>query len=447
MSSLNIFYEGLRGRVRIVRGEDVYIYDEYGKKYLDASGGSNASVPIGHQNRSVIEAMLEQARRVTFVPMHVFSNEPAELLAEQLLKVSPTGFGAVSFVNSGSEATENAVKAARQFWIVKGKPSKFKVVTRWHSFFGNTFGALSFGGHTFRRSRYIPYLRDMPHIPPAYCYRCWFRKDYPGCDIDCALYLDRIVKQEGHENVAAFIAEPIVGATTGATVPPKEYYPIIREICDRHELLFIADEVQTGIGRTGEWFCIEHWKTRPDIITAAKGLSGGYTPLGAVILADHIAQQFKNGGVSIVGGHTFNANPLSCAVGLAVIRYIINHNLVSRCKDTGGYLAERLRKLQMDHSIIGDVRGLGLMVGLEFVRDSKTKEPYPPDVGICHEVTREALGRGAVVYPGSGTADGVAGDHILLTPPYIITQEQLDELTGILDGAVGAVESKFPPSK
>ncbi|MBS7627206.1 aminotransferase class III-fold pyridoxal phosphate-dependent enzyme [Candidatus Bathyarchaeota archaeon] len=446
MSVLNIFYEGLKGKVRIVRGEGVYVYDEFGRRYLDASGGSNASVPIGHQAQPVIEAMLEQARKITFVPMHLFSNEPAELLAQELLKVSPPGFGSVSFVNSGSEATEYAVKAARQFWMSKGRYSKFKVVTRWQSFFGNTFGALSFGGHTFRRSRYIPYLQDMPHIPPAYCYRCWFRKDYPDCDIDCALYLDRVVKQEGPENVAAFIAEPIVGATTGATVPPKEYYPMVREICDRHDLLFIADEVQTGVGRTGEWFCMEHWKVRPDIVTVAKGLSGGYTPLGAVILAEHIAEQFQREGLSIVGGHTFNANPLSCAVGLAVIRYIVENDLVSRCRDAGSHLASSLRKVQMGHSIIGDVRGLGLMVGLEFVRNRETKEPYPPRVGLCHEVAREALESGVVVYPGSGTADGVSGDHILLTPPYIITMEQIDELAKALDGAIGAVESKHPPS-
>ncbi|MEM3527766.1 MAG: aminotransferase class III-fold pyridoxal phosphate-dependent enzyme, partial [Candidatus Bathyarchaeia archaeon] len=240
--------------------------------------------------------------------------------------------------------------------------------------------------------------------------------------------------------------EPIVGATTGATVPPKEYYPMVREICDKHDLLFIADEVQTGVGRTGEWFCMEHWKVRPDIVTVAKGLSGGYTPLGAVILAEHIAEQFRREGLNIVGGHTFNANPLSCAVGLAVIRYIVKHDLVSRCRDAGVHLASSLRKVQMEHSIVGDVRGLGLMVGLEFVRDRKTKEPYPPGVGLCHEVAREALERGVVVYQGSGTADGVSGDHILLTPPYIITMEQVDELAKALDGAIGAVELKHPPS-
>jgi len=436
-----MFYRDLFTKhIRIVKGEGVYIIDEHGKKYLDASGGANASVPIGHGVKEVIEAIAQQAARISFTPMHLFSNEPAEQLAEEIAKITPDGLKTTWFVNSGSEAADNAIKIVRQFQLERGTPTRFKVITRWQSFFGNTLGALGVGGHTFRRGKYMPLIKDMPHIPPAYCYRCWFNKQYPDCDLDCALFLDRVVKQEGAECVAAFIAEPIVGATTGATVPPKEYYPIVREICDKHDLTFIVDEVQTGIGRTGKWFCIDHWNVAPDIITTAKGLSGGYTPLGAVIVRDGIVQQFRKNKSNLVGGHTFSANPVSCAVGLAVLKYIAANNLIEKCREAGEYLIKRMRELQEHHPIIGDVRGLGLMIGLEFVEDRKTKKPFPPETKLANTVTTEAMRRGLIVYPGTGTADGVSGDHILLTPPYIIDEKQMDELASILDDSLSAVE-------
>jgi adenosylmethionine-8-amino-7-oxononanoate aminotransferase len=441
-----MFYNDLfREHIRIVKGEGVYIFDENGKKYLDATGGSNASVPIGHRVEQIINDILGQTKKVSFVPMHLFSNEPAERLAKEIAKLSPDGLKTTWFVNSGSEATENAVKIARQFQLEKGTPSKYKVITRWQSYFGNTLGALAVGGHTFRRSKYIPLLKDMPHIPPAYCYRCWFNKGYPDCDIDCAQFLERVIKQEGKDHVAAFIAEPIVGATTGATVPPIEYYPMIREICDKYDLTLIIDEVQTGVGRTGKWFCIEHWKVSPDIMTTAKGLSGGYTPLGAVIVKEAIMEQFIRNKSNLVGLHTFSANPISCTVGSSVLKYITSNNLVEKCRDAGEYIIKLLKELQEESSIIGDVRGLGLMIGVEFVKDKKNKEPYAPEIGICHKVTKEAMERGAIVYPGSGTADGIVGDHILLTPPFIITKEQIDELASILGETIKIVEKKHPP--
>ena len=448
MNSSYIFHRDLfREHVRIVKGEGVYIYDEHGKRYLDTTGGSNASIPIGHGVQPVIEAMLEQARKISFVPMHLFSNEPAEKLAEEIAKVAPSGLKTTRFVDSGSEATENAVKIARQFQVERKTTSKFKIITRWQSFFGNTLGALGFGGHTYRRSKFIPLLKDMPHIPPAYCYRCWFNKEYPDCDIDCALFLERVVKQEGPEHVAAFIAEPIVGATTGATTPPKEYYPIIREICEKYDLIFIADEVQTGIGRTGRWFCIEHWGASPDIIATAKGMSGGYTPLGAVIVNDVIIDQFRRNKSNYTGVHTYSANPLSCAIGLAVLRYIASNKLIEKCRDAGAYLMKRLKELQGEHKIIGDVRGLGLMIGLEFVKNRDTREPYPPEIRLCHVLTEEAKERGALLYPGSGTADGISGDHVLITPPYIINKDQMDEFVSILDESLRSVEERYPPSR
>jgi adenosylmethionine-8-amino-7-oxononanoate aminotransferase len=427
---------------RIVRGEGVYIYDEFGKKYLDASGGANAAIPIGHGVRAIIDIMTEQAKKVSFVPMHLFSNEPAERLTDEIAKITPKGLTTTWLVNSGSEATDNAVKIARQYQLEKRNYGKFKIITRWQSFFGNTLGALSVGGHTFRRSKYIPLLKDMPHIPPAYCYRCWFRREYPDCDIDCATFLEKVVRQEGPECVAGFIAEPIVGATTGATTPPKEYFPIIREICDKYDMLFIADEVQTGVGRTGKWFAMEHWNVSPDIMTTAKGLSGGYTPLGAVITKDIIAEEFIRNKSNIVGGHTFCANPLSSAVGVAILKYITENKLVEKCAETGDYMKKRLEELQKDHPIVGDVRGIGLMLGIELVKDKNTKEPFPPDAKVASAVTREAMQRGVIVYPGTGTADGIVGDHILMTPPYIIAREHVDELISVLDQSITTVETQ-----
>lgn len=442
-----LYRDLFKKHVRIVRGKGVYVFDEYGKKYLDATGGANASIPIGHGVEEVIDAMLEQARKVSFVPMHLFSNQPAERLAEEIARITPEGLNVTWLVNSGSEATDNAVKIARQFQLEKGTPGKFKVITRWQSFHGNTLGALSAGGHTFRRSKYIPLLKDMPHIPPAYCYRCWFNKEYPDCDIDCALFLERVVKQEGAACTAAFIAEPMVGATTGATVPPKEYYPIIRETCNNYDLTFIADEVMTGVGRTGRWFCIQHWNVSPDIISTAKGLSGGYAPLAAVIVKENIVEEFKRNRSNLVGGHTFGANPISCAVGLAVLKYITTNKLVERCGEMGAYLTKRLKELQEECRIVGDVRGLGLMVGLELVKDKKTKKPYPPELRIADALTSEAKERGLIVYPGSGTADGISGDHVLFTPPYIITREQIDDLILMLDESVKSIEDKYPPQR
>ena len=429
-----------RSHLKIVRGEGVHVFDEHGKKYLDASGGANASIPIGHGVIPVIDAMIEQARKVSFVPMHLFSNEPAERLCDEIAKIAPSGLTTTWLVNSGSEATDNAVKIVRQYNFERGSNEKLKIITRWQSFFGNTLGALSVGGHTFRRSKYMPLLKEMPHITPAYCYRCWFRREYPDCDIDCATFLEKVVRQEGPSCVAGFIAEPIVGATTGATTPPKEYFPIIREICNKYDMKFIADEVQCGMGRTGKWFALEHWKVAPDLITTAKGLAGGYTPLGAVIVRDSIVEQFIKSKSNIVGGHTSCANPLSSAVGLAVIRYVKENGLIEKCSDIGNYLKKRLTELHEKHPIVGDVRGMGLMIGIEFVKDKKTKEPFPSEAKIAATVTNEALERGVIVYPGTGTADGILGDHILLTPPFIITKEHADEITSVLDESIRAVE-------
>lgn len=427
----------------IVRGEGVYLWDAEGRRYLDGSGGSSAVTSIGHGVREVVEAMAEQARRVAFVPMHLFSSEPLEALAEAVAKFAPGDLNRVWFVSGGSEATENAAKLARQYWLERGQPSKSVVIGRWQSFHGNTFGALGFGGHTYRRRKYAPLFQEANHLAPVYCYRCHFRLTYPACETYCADYLERLIRLQGPENVAAFIAEPVVGATLGAVPPTPEYFPKIRAICDRYDVLFIADEVMTGFGRTGANFAVDHWGVVPDLIATAKGISGGYIPLGAVIAREELVAVFERNRSNFVAGHTYSGHPVAAAVGLAVLRYIQEHDLVRNAREVGAYLLGRLRELMPRHPIIGDVRGLGLMVGVELVADRATRAPFPPERQVAMAVTLEALERGLICYPGTGSVDGVLGDHLKFTPPLILTRAQADELVDILDRALGAVEGRL----
>ncbi len=440
----SVIYRDLkRAYPTIVRGEGIYLYDADGKRYIDGSGGSSAVTSIGHGVKEVADAMAEQARKVALVPMHLFTNEPIQALADLVVKFSPPGLTKVWFVSGGSEATENAVKLARQYQLERGMPGKHLVISRWQGYHGATLGSLGWGGHTQRRRRYVPMLPESPHIPPMYCYRCHFKLTYPSCEIACADYLERTIRLLGEENVAAFIAEPVVGATLGAVPPVPEYFPRIREICDRYNVLFIADEVMTGFGRTGANFAVDHWGVIPDIIATAKGISGGYFPLGCVIAKGEIIAQFERNNSNFVGGHTYVGNPLAAVVGRGVLGYILEHDLVRNAREVGAYLLERLQKIQARHPIVGDVRGLGLMVGLEFVKDRTTRAPFPPELEVAKQVTLEALARGLVTYPGTGTLDGVLGDHLKMTPPLIITRAQVEELTDILEAAIAAVESRL----
>ena len=440
----SVLYRDLqRAYPTIVRGEGVYLWDDRGKRYLDGSGGASAVTAIGHGVKEIADAMADQARKVAFVPMHMFTSEPLPALAAAVAAFAPGDLNKVWFVSGGSEATENAAKLARQYWLEKGRPQKSIVLGRWQSFHGNLFGSMAFGGHTIRRRKYVPMLQESSHLPPMYCYRCHFKQTYPSCDTYCADYLERLIRMQGAEHVAAFIAEPVVGATLGAVPPVPEYFPKIREICDRYEVLFIADEVMTGFGRTGANFGVDHWGVVPDMIATAKGISGGYIPLGAVIVRDPIVAAFEQNRSNFVGGHTYSGHPVAAAVGLAVLRYIQEHGLVQNAREVGAYLLDGLRRLQARHPIVGDVRGLGLMVGLEFVADRKTRAPFPPEREIARAIAVEALERGLVSYPGTGSVDGVMGDHMKFTPPLILSREQADELVTMLDAAIGAVEARL----
>jgi len=429
----------------ITRGKGVYLYDREGREYLDAVGGI-AVVNVGHGVPEIIAAMTEQAQRVAFVSGGAFANEPAQALAEELATWAPAGLRHVLLLAGGSEATETAMKLARQYHVERGKAGKYRVISRWISYHGNTIGALSMSGRTAWRWEFVPYLQNFPKIHPPYCYRCPYGKTYPSCQVACAEDLERVITLEGPDSIAAFIAEPVIGTSAAGVTPPPEYYPRIREICDKHDVLFIADEVITGIGRTGKNFGIEHWGVVPDMITTAKALSSGYAPLAAVILHDKVYDAIAQGSGRTTQGFTYSGHPVSAAVGLAVLRYLKTHGLVANAGRIGRILLERLDTLKR-FPIVGDVRGLGLFLGVEFVADQATKQPFPPSAGVTRRIVEATLEQGVVVVPGmSGLIDGVAGDHIQISPPYIFTEANVEQLVRALEVAIQRVmrEVGFP---
>ncbi|MFQ6053843.1 MAG: aspartate aminotransferase family protein [Candidatus Bathyarchaeia archaeon] len=436
-SSSHLFPRTVGRLLTLVRGEGVYVWDDEGNRYIDGSAGP-ICVGIGHGVKEVMDAVVRQMEGISYAHIVHFTARSVLECAERLARFAPPGLSRVFFCSGGSEATEAAAKMARQYHLERGDASRYKVAARWQSYHGNTLGALSMSGHIARRRRYVPLLLDFPHIPPAYCYRCWFGKSRDSCDLDCAWALDREIKAAGPEHVSAFIAEPVVGATLGTVPAPEGYFQVIREICDRHGVLFIADEVMTGFGRTGRNFAIEHWGVEPDIIAAAKGISSGYLPLGAVIASDEVYDAY---GEPFAHGHTYGSHPVTCAAGSAVLDYIEKHGLVQRSAQLGPYLLKQLETLH-DHPSVGDVRGLGIFAGVEFVEDKESKGTFPPEVRYSRRVLERCFSNGLLVYPGSGTVDGVRGDHIQVAPPLVVTREQIDEIVAILDRSIAEAEEE-----
>ena len=340
-------------------------------------------------------------------------------------------------VAGGSEATETAIKLARQYHVARGERGRHKVIARWPSFHGSSIGALAVSGRPSLRADFDPMLPVTPFIPAPYPYRCRLPGCGARCSLECAEALDAKIREEGPDTVAAFIAEPVIGASAGAVVPPPEYYGLVRETCDRHGVLFIADEVMTGMGRTGRWFGLEHWPgVRPDILTTGKGLTSGYVPGGAVMAGGRIVETVNAGG-GFHHGFTYSHHPVVAAAGLAVMRYLERHDLVARAAVMGEHLMVRLRGLA-DLPAVGDVRGIGLMAAVEIVRDPASREPYPASARMAQKIQAEALKRGAIVYASGGQVNG-AGDLIMLGPPLVIEREQVDEAVQILGDAIAAV--------
>ncbi|MDF1509284.1 aspartate aminotransferase family protein [Robertmurraya sp. DFI.2.37] len=413
-------------------GKGIYIYDDTNKQYIDGSSGA-VTASIGHAVPEIIEAMIKQAQKISFVYRSQFTTEEAERLAAKLSRIDFIKAGDYSsfFVNSGSEATETAMKIAIQYWQEQGKTTKNKVISRWTSYHGITIGSLSLSGHSERRRRFVSLLDDLPTISAPYCYRCPFHATYPSCQLQCASELESAIQRIGAEHIAAFIAEPIIGAAGAVIVPPEGYYERIKEICEQHSILFIADEVMTGIGRTGKMLAMEHWGVRPDIITLGKGISAGYTPIAATLVSEKVLAPIRQGSKVIMSGHTYSANPQSAAVSLAVLEYIEQHQLVAKAEENGQYLLSELQKLAQQIPIIGDVRGKGLLVGVEFVANYFSKFPFRKDLDVTNSVVALARDKGLLIYPASAGVEGGDGDAVIISPPLTINKQEIDQLLKI----------------
>ncbi len=419
------------------RGEGVHVWDRAGQEYLDAIAGI-AVVNLGYGREQIVTAMHEQATRLPFAVGNIFGNEPVEELARQLTELAPAGLAWAHFASGGSEANEIAIKLARQYHVERGRPSKHLIMSRWTSYHGATLATLAVGGSIARRQKFQPLLLDTPHICPSFCYRCPFDLKYPSCDVACAEDLERTVQAIGADQIAAFMVEPIVASVGGSIVPVPEYFPMIREVCDRYDILLIADEVVTGMGRTGTTFGMQKWDVTPDITTLGKGLSAGYAPLGAVIVSDTIREVFAKNRVPFEHIFTFGGNPVSAAVGLAVIDLWKREKILENVQAVESDFRQALEGLRR-YPFVGDVRSIGLMAGIEFVSDQDTRAPFPPERGVGAAVREAGLAAGIVTYPGSGMAGGTSGDIISLYPPLTFTPANIVEMKEKLEVAFESV--------
>ena len=431
-----------------VSGHGPYIVDAQGKQYLDASGGAAVSC-LGHAHPRVAEAIRTQLGKLEYAHTSFFTNQPTEELAAMLMARAPAGFGQgrVAFVSSGSEAMEVALKLARQYFVELGQPARVRFISRSMSYHGNTLGALAVGGHAGRRALYQPLLMETSQISPCYAYRG--RRD----DETLAAYgtrvadeLDAEIRRLGPETVAAFIAEPVVGATLGSVPAVAGYFARIRKICDRHGVLFIADEVMCGLGRTGALFVTGQENVRPDIITIAKGLGAGYQPIGGTMVCERVAQAIEDGSGLLANGHTYMSHAVACAASIAVIRTIEDDGLLANVDRMGDMLSRRLHEKFGQHPHIGDIRGRGLFQSLELVADRDTKRPFQAEHKLAIRIRAAALENGLICYPSSGTADGTNGDHVLFAPPFTIDESHVDELIDKLARALTASLAAIEPA-
>ena len=421
----SVFYRQLnRAYPRILRGDGIYLYDENGKRYLDGAGGAMVAC-IGHGVSEIADAVTDQMREVAYVNGMLFTNAAAEELATGLAEILPPPLKYSYFLCSGSEAIEAAVKLSRQYWCERGMGSKWKVISRKPSYHGNTLSALSLSGREHYRALYEPLLTDFPRIPAPDPYR------HPGCEACTGEALEKEIIRQGPERVAAFLAEPIIGASAGAVVPTEEYYGRVRDICRKYDVLFIADEVLAGMGRTGAWFSFEHFDIVPDILVLGKGLSGGYAPLSALVATSEIVEQIAHGSGYFNHAQTYSHTPVICAAGSATLRYLKERRLVQRCREMEGLFFSELSGL-MRFDPVGDIRGRGLLAGLEFVRDRESKEPFPRSARFAERLADRALHNGLILWPNVGHVDGAIGDLVMLAPPFIITEDQVKELVALL---------------
>ena len=421
-----------------VAGDGCYIIDSTGKRYLDGSGGAAVSC-LGHDHPAVIDAVRSQIGKLAFAHTGFFTSEPAEALASLLAAQAPPGIEHVYFVSGGSEAVEAAIKLARQYFVERDMPERKHIIARRQSYHGNTLGALAAGGNAWRRQAFAPLLVETSHIAPCYAYR--ERRDDESERAFGARVADELeteIQRLGPDNVMAFIAEPVVGATLGAVPAATGYFARIREICDRHGVLLILDEVMCGMGRTGYLFASEADDVRPDIVTIAKGLGAGYQPVGAMLCSGDIYRTIETGSGFFQHGHTYLGHPTACAAALAVVTTLLDEQLIGRAQVQGAKLKAALEDRFGAHPHIGDIRGRGLFLGMEFVADRATKTPFDPVEARHRAFKAAAFEAGLVCYPMGGTIDGRHGDHVVLAPPFIISDDQIGEMCDKLDVAVRA---------
>jgi adenosylmethionine-8-amino-7-oxononanoate aminotransferase len=435
----HIFGRSTAGSLPVAaQGDGCYIIDTAGKRYFDGSGGAAVSC-LGHSDADVTAAIKGQVDRIAFAHTGFFTSEPAEELADLLVEHAPEGIERVYLVSGGSEAVEAAIKLARQYFLEIGQ-DRYRVIARRQSYHGNTLGALAAGGNEWRRRQFAPMLVETSHISPCYEYRG--REDGESAfdyGQRVANELEAEIERLGPESVLAFIAEPVVGATAGAVPPVEGYFKRVREICDKYGILLILDEVMCGMGRTGTLFACEQEGVSPDIVTIAKGLGAGYQPVGAMLCTGKIYDAIAAGSGFFQHGHTYMGHPVATAASRAVVKAILGRGLLPKVRDQGARLKAELENAFGQHPNVGDIRGRGLFLGMEFVEDRETKAPFEPKRGIAKSLKKHAFEAGLICYPMSGTIDGARGDHVLLAPPFIIDDAQIDEVVGKLDTAIRAV--------
>lgn len=420
----------------IDRAEGPWLYSSDGRRILDAGAGA-VVVNIGQGREELAAIAAEQVRQLNYI-VPVWSSAARERLTERLSNWTPAGLNRFFFTSGGSEAVEAALKFAIMYHKAKGRPQKHKIISRWFSYHGNTIAALSVGGNLGRRADYEHVLLQWPHIGPPFCYRCPWGKHYPGCDIDCAAALEHEIVKQGPDSIAAFIAEPMMGATGGAVPPVREYWPRLAEICRRHDVLLIADEVMTGFGRTGLRFAVDHWKVKPDVLIGGKGLTGGYLPMGMIAVDEKLVGECEQAGADFMF-YTYSAHPLACAIADKVLEIMEREHLVERAAEIGARLGAQLKEQLSGHPMVGDIRGTGLFWGIEIVRDKTDKVPYAPQLRVTNRLIAAALRHGLFVYPTSGMAGQAGGDGLMITPPFVIGPPEIEYIVTNLRAALDEV--------
>ncbi|MFK8079621.1 MAG: aspartate aminotransferase family protein [Granulosicoccus sp.] len=419
----------------VASGQGVYLYDTQGKQYFDGSGGAAVSC-LGHGDPDVTQAIKDQLDNVAFAHTSFLTSQPAEDLADKLVQLAPSGIDRAYFVSGGSEAIEAALKLARQYYWEQGQSARKFFIARQQSYHGNTLAALATGGNAWRRAPFAPLMMQTSHISPCYAYRnCRADETEIEYGLRVANELETKIIELGADNVIGFVAEPVVGATSGAVPPVEGYFKRVREICDQYDILLILDEVMCGMGRTGSLFACEQDDTRPDIITIAKGLGAGYQPIGAMLCSAQIYSVIEQGSGFFQHGHTYVGHPTACAAALAVVNKLINRDLIKRSAQMGEKLQASLMSEFSHHPHIGNIRGRGLFRGIEIVQDVETKKTFPSEMALHKKFKKAAFDAGLICYPMGGTIDGVNGDHVLLAPPFILEDSHIDEIVGKLSTA------------